>query len=254
MVDIETLTSVLLSLLIANISWTPPEYNNARITRYSLSLCDDIGCSTKVILNPAVPYLLLPVIPTHTYTINIIATNRVGDSVISDEGMFMGAMEGEMLCSIVYVCGCGCGGSNHTHIYMYMCVHCMYLYLHFFNAQHVSLPTPSLPPFLTYSLTLPPPSSAGDSMPTLTASLITDSVVILKWTLPPLARPCYNFESPTAESAFDVNGYFIFIKDFPDIEPVYLEGRDNTSYLFSDRTGVSPGPLTFVVNVAYSRA
>ena len=49
-------------------------------------------------------YLLLFVIPTYTYTINITATNGVGDSVISDEGMFMGAMESETSCNSVCVC------------------------------------------------------------------------------------------------------------------------------------------------------
>ena len=110
-VDITTLNSDLLSLLVANISWTAPEYNNAPITSYSLSICNDIECVTKVIQDPAVPYLLFFVIPTYTYTINITATNGVGDSVISDEGMLMGAMESKTSCNSVCVC------LIHVHVY-----------------------------------------------------------------------------------------------------------------------------------------
>ena len=58
------------------------------------------------------PYLLFFVIPTYTYTINITATNGVGDSVISDEGMYMGAMESEM----PYDSVCACV----IHMYMYI--------------------------------------------------------------------------------------------------------------------------------------
>ena len=106
MVNINTLSFDLLSLLVANISWTPPEDNNAPITRYFLSLRNDIGDFTEVIQDPAVPYLLLHVIPTYTYTIKITATNRVGDSNISDEGVFMGAMDSELSCSSACVCVC----------------------------------------------------------------------------------------------------------------------------------------------------
>ena len=37
---------------------------------------------------------------------------------------------------------------------------------------------------------------------------------------------------------------------------MYLEGRDNTSYLFSEETGLSPGPgrITISLRVDYSRA
>ena len=37
---------------------------------------------------------------------------------------------------------------------------------------------------------------------------------------------------------------------------MYLEGRDNTSYLFSDATGLSPGPgrITISLKLDYSRA
>ena len=90
-------------------------------------------------------------------------------------------------------------------------------------------------------------------MPFLTSSLITDSVVILEWTLPPLATLPPNIEPPTPESVFDVNGYFISIMDFTNTDPVYLKGRDNTSYLFNEQTGVSPGPITYAVRVDYSR-
>ena len=95
------------------------------------------------------------------------------------------------------------------------------------------------------------PPSTVDSMVNLTTSLITDSVVILEWTLPPLATLPPNIEPPTPESAFDVYGYFIY---FNDTDPVYLEGRDSTSYLFNEQAGVSPGPITFAVRVNYSRA
>ena len=60
------------------------------------------------------PYLLFFVIPTYTYTINITATNVVGDSVISDEGMFMGAMESEMPYNSV------CVRVLYMHMYMYI--------------------------------------------------------------------------------------------------------------------------------------
>ena len=37
---------------------------------------------------------------------------------------------------------------------------------------------------------------------------------------------------------------------------MYLEGRDNTSYLFSDETGLPPGPerITISLRVNYSHA
>ena len=93
-------------------------------------------------------------------------------------------------------------------------------------------------------------------MATLTTSLVTDSVVILEWTLPPLATIPDSIKPQTPESQFDISGYFIFILDLPNVDPVYLEGRDNTSYLFSDGNGLPPGPerITISLTVDYSRA
>ena len=52
-----------------------------------------------------------------------------------------------------------------------------------------------------------------------------------------------------------MSGYFISIKELSN-DPVYLEGRDNTSYLFSNENGLSPGQgrITISLVVNYSRA
>ena len=249
MVDITTLNSDLLSLLVANISWTAPEYNNAPITGYNVSICYNIECFVE---NPAVPYLLLFVKPTYTYTINITATNVVGDSVISDEGMFMGAMESEMsrnsVC--VRVCVCRtliCKYTDRECLYHWKCLYKVYV-------QHTSL--------LCLPLSSLPPPPTVDSMANLTTGLVTDSVVILEWTLPPLANISDSIKPQTPESQFDisegefdVSGYFISILDLSN-DPVYLEGRDNTNYLFSGGNGLPPGPerITISLTVNYSLA
>ena len=114
--------------------------------------------------------------------------------------------------------------------------------------------SPSLPPSL---LPPPPPSPLTvDSMATLTTSLVTDSVVILEWTLPPLATIPDSIKPQTPESQFDVSGYSIFIVDQPNVDPVFLEGRDNTSYLLSEENGLSlePDRITISLRVNYSRA
>ena len=93
-------------------------------------------------------------------------------------------------------------------------------------------------------------------MANLTTSLVTDSVVILEWTLPPLANIPDSIKPQTPEGQFDISGYFISILDLPNVDPVYLEGRNNTSYLFSGENGLPPGPLliTISLRVNYSRA
>ena len=70
-------------------------------------------------------------------------------------------------------------------------------------------------------------------------------MVILEWTLPPLAIPPPNIELP---SEFDVNGYSISIDGTKHVD---LEGRDNDEYLFN---GMPGGAITFGVTVDYSRA
>ena len=89
------------------------------------------------------------------------------------------------------------------------------------------------------------PLFIADSTVNLTASLVTDSVVIMEWTLPPLAIPPPNIELPTE---FDINGYSISIDGTKHVD---LEGRDNAQYLFN---GLSGGAITFGVTVEYSRA
>ena len=93
-------------------------------------------------------------------------------------------------------------------------------------------------------------------MANLTTSLVTDSVVILEWTLPPLANIPDSIKPQTPESQFDVIGYSISILNLPNIDPVYLEGRDNTSYLFSNENGLSPelDRITISLRVNYSLA
>ena len=96
-IDSETVSSTLLSLLVANLSWTAPNANNAPITEYTVSISSvPDGSSTMTPSPPTATYLLLQVDPEVEYNVTITATNVVDTSDPSDLVIIMGAMRGEL--------------------------------------------------------------------------------------------------------------------------------------------------------------
>ena len=83
---------------------------------------------------------------------------------------------------------------------------------------------------------------------TLHTSLVTDTLVILQWTLPPLATTPDGI--PIHESKyFTVTGYSLSMNMEPDTV-VLLEGRDTTSHLYSHL--FDSHTIFFIVTVVYS--
>ena len=96
-IDSETVSSTLLSLLVANLLWTAPTDNNAPITKYTVSISSvPDGVSTMTPSPPTATYLLLQVDPEVEYNVTIKATNEAGTSDPSDLVTFTGAMRGEL--------------------------------------------------------------------------------------------------------------------------------------------------------------
>ena len=110
MVDINTLNSTLVSLLVAELTWSAPEDNNSPITKYTLSVCyvnysnfcpgdiGSVGGGGGDLLPPVIqeftstePRLLLEVVPTYLYRISITATNDIGPGNMSDVAQVVGA-------------------------------------------------------------------------------------------------------------------------------------------------------------------
>ena len=93
-IDSETVSSTLLSLLVANVSWTAPNANNDPITSYTVSISSvPDGFST---MSLTVTHLLLQVDPGVEYNVTIAATNEAGTSELSDLVVITGAMRGEL--------------------------------------------------------------------------------------------------------------------------------------------------------------
>ena len=91
------MSSTLLSLLVANVSWTAPTDNNAPITEYTVSISSvPDGLSNMTASPNTATYLLLQVDPEVEYNVTITATNVVGTSVPSDLVLITGAMRGEL--------------------------------------------------------------------------------------------------------------------------------------------------------------
>ena len=91
------MSSTLLSLLVANLSWTAPNANNAPITEYTVSIYSvPDGLSTMTPSPPTATYLLLQVDPEVEYNVTITATNVVDTSDPSNLVIITGAMRGEL--------------------------------------------------------------------------------------------------------------------------------------------------------------
>ena len=121
-IDSETVSSTLLSLLVANLSWTAPNANNDPITEYTVSISSvPDGLST---MTCTVTYLLLQVDPEVEYNVTITATNAVDTSDPSDLVVIMGAMRGELGegpgrgGGEWHVCGVSCWGVRVAMCYM----------------------------------------------------------------------------------------------------------------------------------------
>ena len=102
MVDNSTVVSTLLSLLVTNLTWSPPLENNSPITSYTVTTCNpNTNCLVE---QPSAPYLILYVLPEESCTVTITATNGVGTSDPSETVVIYGAMNGVCVCVRACVC------------------------------------------------------------------------------------------------------------------------------------------------------
>ena len=90
-----------------------------------------------------------------------------------------------------------------------------------------------------------------DAVPILNTKLVTDTLVLLSWSLPPLATlpdRISEEDLPRPESRVVVNGYFISRRR--DDLPMLLIGRSNTNFL--DNTVTAGDRYIYDLGVLYS--
>ena len=97
-VNISTLSSSLISLLAARLTWTPPADNNAPIINYTISVCvNTSGCSSNgsfTTYTSNSTTVDVEVLPNRTHVVRISATNKMETSDDSDDGTIDGARGG----------------------------------------------------------------------------------------------------------------------------------------------------------------
>ena len=212
---------------MTELTWSAPEDNNSPITKYTVSVCyvndstycpgDEVGSGDGDLLPPDIlnftstePRLLLKVVPTYMYHITITATNDIGPSNMSGVAEVTGAQG----CTLSMLPGVNVCVSSTPYYFL------------------VSLS--SLP------LTV-------DAVPILNTRLVTDTLVLLSWSLPPLATlpdGISENDLPRPESRVMMNGYSLTRRNDP---PKTL---NDTNFL--DNTVIAGVRYTYDLKVLYA--